>query len=236
MFSEIEADIAALLKIDRSEVFNILSPLLENKEESHFHYGGYHFNIDIMFENGYILGMLKKIIFILLTISIITSSAYSSNSNQRRIEMKLTSSAFQHEDMIPVKFTCKGEDISPDLKWENAPQGVKSYVLICDDPDAPVGVWDHWMLFNIPGSTNELHEGVPKKPELANGARHGKNSWGRLDYGGPCPPSGVHRYFFKLFALDTILNLKSGASKKEIMKAMENHTLASAELMGKFKK
>ncbi len=150
--------------------------------------------------------------------------------------MKILSPAFQHEGMIPDKFSCKGKDISPMLKWENAPAGTKSFVLVCDDPDAPMGTWDHWLLFNIPASVTELPEGVPAQAELPNGARHGKNSWGRKDYGGPCPPGGTHRYFFKFYALDTLLDLKPGASKKELLKAMQGHILAQTELMGKFKR
>jgi len=148
--------------------------------------------------------------------------------------MILTSTAFQQEGKIPDKFSCKGEDISPPLKWDQIPAGVQSFVLICDDPDAPMGTWDHWLLFNIPGSETELPEGIPARPELPNGALHGTNSWGRLDYGGPCPPGGTHRYFFKFYALDTMLNLEAGATKKEIMLAMENHILDETELMGKF--
>ena len=150
--------------------------------------------------------------------------------------MKILSPAFQHEGMIPEKFTCKGQDISPALKWENAPAGTKSFALVCDDPDAPVGTWDHWLLFNIPSSVHELQEAIPAKNELANGARHGRNSWGRNDWGGPCPPSGTHRYFFKLYALDILLDLKAGATKKELTKAMQGHILEQAELMGKFKR
>ena len=150
--------------------------------------------------------------------------------------MKILSPAFQHEGMIPVKFSCKGDDISPPLKWENAPAGTKSFVLVCDDPDAPMGTWDHWLLFNIPASVTELPEGVPAQAELPNGARHGKNSWGRKDYGGPCPPGGTHRYFFKFYALDTLLDLKPGASKRELLNAMQGHILAQTELMGKFKR
>ncbi|MGD2085437.1 MAG: YbhB/YbcL family Raf kinase inhibitor-like protein [Candidatus Aminicenantes bacterium] len=150
--------------------------------------------------------------------------------------MKILSSAFQHEGMIPDKFSCKGQDISPPLKWENADAGTKSFALICDDPDAPMGTWDHWLLFNIPASVTELREGVPAQAELPNGARHGKNSWGRKDYGGPCPPGGTHRYFFKFYALDTLLDLEPGVSKKELMSAMQGHILAQTELMGKFKR
>lgn len=148
--------------------------------------------------------------------------------------MKLTSPAFQHEGKIPDKFSCKGDDISPALEWENPPAGTKSFALICDDPDAPMRTWDHWLLFNIPAADREIPEGIPAQREIANGARHGKNSWGRTDYGGPCPPSGTHRYFFKLYALDTLLDLKPGATKKEIKKAMEKHILEETELMGKF--
>ena len=164
------------------------------------------------------------------------SQLYGIESNNRRNEMKILSSAFRHEGMIPDKFSCKGQDISPPLKWENAPAGTKSFVLVCDDPDAPMGTWDHWLLFNIPASVTELQEGVPAQPELPNGARHGKNSWGRKDYGGPCPPGGTHRYFFKFYALDTPLELEPGVSKKELMNAMQGHILAQAELMGKFKR
>jgi hypothetical protein len=148
--------------------------------------------------------------------------------------MKLTSPAFQHEGKIPDKFSCKGDDISPAMKWENPPAGAKSFALICDDPDAPMGTWDHWLLFNIPAADREIPEAIPSQRVLANGARHGKNSWGRTDYGGPCPPSGTHRYFFKLYALDTLLDLKPGATKKDIKKAMEKHILEESELMGKF--
>jgi Raf kinase inhibitor-like YbhB/YbcL family protein len=167
---------------------------------------------------------------------LIGSQLYGVESNNRRNEMKLLSSAFQHEGMIPDKFSCKGQDISPPLKWENAPAGSKSFVLICDDPDAPMGTWDHWLLFNIPASVTELQEGVPAQAELPNGARHGKNSWGRMDYGGPCPPGGTHRYFFKFYALDTLLDLEPGVSKKELMNAMQGHILDQTQLMGKFKR
>ena len=150
--------------------------------------------------------------------------------------IKVTSSAFVDSNMIPAKYTCQGQDISPPLKWEAVPEGTISIALICDDPDAPMGTWDHWLLFNIPASESEIQEGVPAQAELTNGARHGKNSWRRKDYGGPCPPGGTHRYFFKFYALDTLLDLESGVSKQELMKAMQGHILAQAELMGKFKR
>lgn len=181
--------------------------------------------------------VMKVFLSVMFFLSVLMGSQlYGVESNNRRNEMKILSSAFQHEGMIPDKFSCKGQDISPPLKWENAPAGTKSFVLICDDPDAPVGTWDHWLLFNIPASVTELQEGVPAQAELPNGARHGKNSWGRKDYGGPCPPGGTHRYFFKFYALDTLLDLEPGVSKKELMNAMQGHILAQTELMGKFKR
>jgi Raf kinase inhibitor-like YbhB/YbcL family protein len=144
---------------------------------------------------------------------------------------KLTSAAFVHGEAIPALYTCDGEDLSPPLSWSGAPEATQSYVLICDDPDAPVGVWDHLILFNIPASTNELPQGIA---ERTDGSLYGKNSWRRLNYGGPCPPRGVHRYFFKLYALDTNLTLQEGASKREIERAMEGHILARTELVGTY--
>ncbi len=105
-----------------------------------------------------------------------------------------------------------------------------------DDPDAPIGVWDHWVLFNLPPETRSLPEGVPPDADLAQGGRHGRNSWKRLGYGGPCPPGGTYRYFFRLYALDTVLDLPSGATKKDVLKGMEGHILAQAELMGTYRR
>jgi Raf kinase inhibitor-like YbhB/YbcL family protein len=145
---------------------------------------------------------------------------------------ELTSTAFTPGEPIPPKYTCDGQDISPPLQWSDPPQGTQNLALICDDPDAPVGTWVHWVLYNLPAKARSLPEAVPAEAELPDGSRHGKNGWGRLDYGGPCPPSGTHRYFFKLYALDTVLDLKAGADKKQVLKAVEGHILAQAELMG----
>jgi len=144
---------------------------------------------------------------------------------------KLTSAVFTHGEAIPTLYTCDGEDLSPPLSWSGAPEATQSYVLICDDPDAPVGVWDHLILFNIPASTSELPEGIT---ERTDGSLYGKNSWRRLDYGGPCPPRGVHRYFFRLYALDAMLTIKEGASKREVERAMQGHILSQTELMGTY--
>jgi hypothetical protein len=148
--------------------------------------------------------------------------------------LTLTSSAFLHEQPIPVKYSCDGDDISPPLAWGEPPEGAQSFALIADDPDAPVGTWVHWVLYDIPADKRALQEAIPPEPELQDGSRHGENSWGRWDYGGPCPPSGTHRYFFKLYALDRLVGLEVGATKADLLEAMEGHILAQAELMGTY--
>jgi Raf kinase inhibitor-like YbhB/YbcL family protein len=145
---------------------------------------------------------------------------------------ELKSTAFAQGEAIPRQYTCDGQDISTPLAWSDTPSGTQSFAVICDDPDAPVGNWVHWVLYNLPGSTRSLAENIPPDAELPDGSRNGENSWGRLGYGGPCPPGGTHRYFFKLFALDTVLEVPSGATKEKVMDAMEGHVLAEAELMG----
>lgn len=148
--------------------------------------------------------------------------------------LELNSPVFNKGELIPRKYTCDGDDISPPLQWSDFPGGTKSFALICDDPDAPVGTWDHWVLYNIPAKMSALPEGVSSDADLSDGSRNGRNSWGQLGYGGPCPPGGTHRYFFKLYALDSVLGLASGASKYQLLRAMEGHILAQAELMGRY--
>jgi len=145
---------------------------------------------------------------------------------------ELTSTAFGAGDPIPRKYTCDGEDTSPPLQWSDPPKGTRSFALIADDPDAPMGTWVHWVLYNLPASVHALPEGVPTDADLPDGSRHGQNSWRRLGYGGPCPPGGTHRYFFKLYALDAQLDLAVGASKEELLQAMKGHILATTETMG----
>ncbi len=145
--------------------------------------------------------------------------------------MKLLSTSFPHEGKIPEVYSCKGTNISPELHWEDVPSKVKSFCLIMDDPDAPAGDWVHWILTNIsPGTTTIVENSKPAEAVV------GLNSWKKTAYGGPCPPSGTHRYFFKLYALDIILDSKKHFSKAELESAMKNHILAEAILMGKFKK
>lgn len=141
--------------------------------------------------------------------------------------MKITSLAFEHEQNIPAKYTCDGENINPALEFSDVPENTQSLVLIMDDPDAPMGTWVHWTLWGIEPSTNQIAENsVPAK------AIQGKTSSGQNNYGGPCPPSGTHRYFFKLFALDTELKLPSFSEKQDLEKAMEEHIIDQAELVG----
>jgi len=151
------------------------------------------------------------------------------------MKLELSSNSFSSGGAIPVQFTCDGEDRSPELHWSKPPAGTKSHALIADDPDAPVGTWVHWVLFNLPAGTQSLPEGVPKKAALENGALQGTNDFGNLGYGGPCPPPGKpHRYFFKLYALDSVLSLKSGAKKADVERLMKGHILAQGEYMGRY--
>ena len=151
--------------------------------------------------------------------------------------MQLTSSAFSESQEIPAQYTCDGQNVSPPLKWSGAPAETKSFTLIVDDPDAPVGTWTHWVLFDLPAATTELPEALPKGQYVAAGARQGLNDFKHLGYGGPCPPAGKpHRYFFKVYALDHLLDLKPGASKKEVESALDKHTLAQGQLIGLYKR
>ena len=150
--------------------------------------------------------------------------------------MEIKSSSFNHEGMIPAKYTCDGQNISPPLSWSGAPEKAKSFALICDDPDAPAGTWVHWVIFDIPANVKSLPEKVAKQEEIEGLGKNGKNTSGRWGYDGPCPPGGTHRYYFKLYALDTMLNLNIGLSKEELLKAMKGHILAEAQVMGRYKR
>ncbi|MBN2500150.1 MAG: YbhB/YbcL family Raf kinase inhibitor-like protein [Anaerolineales bacterium] len=144
----------------------------------------------------------------------------------------LTSPAFAQGETIPTQYTCDGEDISPPLLIGDTPEGAQAYVLIMDDPDAPGGTWVHWVLYNIPAETRELAEAQLPDAALEGGIAQGSNSWEATSYGGPCPPSGEHRYFFKLYALDAVLELPPGMDKDTVLQAMEGHVIAESELMG----
>ncbi len=148
--------------------------------------------------------------------------------------MDLKSSAFEAGGMIPPTYTCDGSDLSPPLSWSAVPAKAKSLALIADDPDAPRGTWVHWVAWNIPATVHDLPEGVPKRDTLPNGMKQGTTDFRSIGYGGPCPPSGTHRYFFKLYALDATLNLLPSTTKKDLETAMQGHVLAQSELMGKY--
>lgn len=148
---------------------------------------------------------------------------------------ELTSSAFKSGDPIPRRYTCEGEDLSPPLHWSVPPAATKSLVIIADDPDAPVGTWVHWVIYDLPLDLRGLTEAVPPKDRLPNGALQGLNDFKRVGYGGPCPPPGKpHRYYFTLYALDVTLNLKPRVTKAQVLDASKGHVLAEAQLMGRF--
>lgn len=151
--------------------------------------------------------------------------------------MKITSAAFEEGKSIPAKYTCDGKDVSPPLRWTGVPSAAKTLALTVDDPDAPVGDWFHWIVYNLPVSTAELPEALPKFESLPKGGKQGMNDFKRVGYGGPCPPAGkAHRYFFKLYALDVQLNLPSKITGKEFLDALTNHIVSQAGLMGTYQR
>ena len=154
------------------------------------------------------------------------------------MSLTLASDAFVNGQSIPAKYACTGRNISPALSWNDAPAGTQSFALIMDDPDAPMGTWVHWVLYNIPSDKRSLQEDLPitGKNVDPNAIYVGKNSSGKIGYDGPCPPSGTHRYSFKLYALDSTISLLPGATKEQVLKDMEGHILAQGELMGTFSK
>ena len=161
---------------------------------------------------------------------VIAFSSYAHESEAAAMStFTISSPAFKHNEYIPVKFTCDGANVNPALAIENVPPGTKSLALIVDDPDAPAGIWVHWVVWNIGPDTNKINE-----QSVPPGAVQGLNDFRRRDYGGPCPPSGVHRYFFKLYALDTLLTLGSNADMAKLEAAMKGHVLAQAVVMGKY--
>jgi len=149
--------------------------------------------------------------------------------------INLTSPAFAEGGIVPQRHTCDGEDVSPALEWGEPPAGTVTFALICDDPDAPVGTWVHWVIYNIPDTLRGLPEAVPDTQQLESGALQGRNDFRRIGYGGPCPPPGKpHRYIFKLYALDAPTELPAGAAKAELLRAIEGHILAEGQLIGSY--
>lgn len=153
------------------------------------------------------------------------------------MSFEITSSAFGEGASIPVRHTCQGEDLSPPLAWSDVPAEAKSLALICEDPDAPMGTWVHWVVYDIALGFSGFTEGVPTSEVTPNGAKQGKNNFGRIGYGGPCPPpGGPHRYFFKLYALDIEPGLPVGATKDDLLRAIEGHVVAECRLMGRYER
>jgi Raf kinase inhibitor-like YbhB/YbcL family protein len=171
---------------------------------------------------------------------LVTTGGADKPNPKKVMNLQITSTAFSEGQPIPAKYSCEGSDASPPLKWipqGGTPANTKSFALIMDDPDAPMGTWVHWVLYDLPPNTTGLPEDVAKTQFIAGNAKQGLNSWPRLGYGGPCPPPGKpHRYFFKLYALDTMLDLKPGATKKDVEAAMKGHIQAEGQLMGRYQR
>jgi Raf kinase inhibitor-like YbhB/YbcL family protein len=168
---------------------------------------------------------------LILTESILFAAMAPGKEVLEMDSFSISSKAFKHGEPIPARFSCDGSDISPPLQIGAPPPNTTSLALIMDDPDAPVGTWVHWVVWNIPTQTRDIAENT-----LPAGAIQGENSWKRNNYGGPCPPSGTHRYFFKIYALDRVLDLDQATTKKDLERAIQGHILAKGELMGTYRR
>ncbi len=152
------------------------------------------------------------------------------------MEIEIKSRSFNAGEIIPAKYTCDGENVSPQLSWTCSVEGVKTFAVIVEDPDAPSGIFTHWIVYNIQAKINSLMENSTPSKNLPDEVLMGTNDFGRIGYGGPCPPSGTHRYFFKVYGLDSAVHLDTGATIREVMKKMEGHIIARGELMGKYRR
>ncbi len=180
---------------------------------------------------------MKTILAILMPVMLLScSSTPLAASKEAPMSLSITSTAFAAGQPIPPLYSCRGKNISPPLAWSGAPATTKSFGLILDDPDAPSGTYVHWVIYNIPAASKGLPESVPGSVKLGDGSLQGTNSSGGTGYTGPCPPSGTHHYHFKVYALDAVLSLSSGATKEQLLAAMQGHILAQGELVGTFSK
>lgn len=186
---------------------------------------------------------ILPVFFVILAIACVShgilfaAPVSAQNTKDPAMPLNLSSPSFSNGGDIAKQFTCDGSDLSPQLSWTEPSAGTKSFALLADDPDAPVGNWNHWTAWNLPPDLRSLPEGVPKTPHLPDGTDQGINDFHKPGYNGPCPPAGKpHRYYFKLFALDSKLDLKPNASKRELERAMKGHILAQAEWMGRYKR
>lgn len=184
--------------------------------------------------------MTKRIVLVLViaVIAILTLLVFSQKGNNNGVAMKITikSESFGKNDLIPSKYTCDGKNISPQLSWDKPSDKIKTFAIIVNDPDAPGGNFIHWIIFNIPDSILSLPEDVTPMRNIPEEAALGTNSFGHIGYNGPCPPSGAHRYFFRIYGLDTSIKLEAGIEENDLLKAMKNHVVAEGELMGKYKR
>jgi Raf kinase inhibitor-like YbhB/YbcL family protein len=180
--------------------------------------------------------ILTLVVLVLFSIATVACAGNAAEpQRETRTTLSLTSTAFKEGDKIPVKYTCDGKDISPPLAWDEPPPQTQTLALMVEDPDAPGGMFTHWVVFNIPATDRQLAENVPAQEQLENGALQGKNDFGKIGYGGPCPPRGsVHHYRFTIYALDNSLDLKPGSSGKQVTDAMKGHALAQGQLMGTY--
>jgi Raf kinase inhibitor-like YbhB/YbcL family protein len=182
-------------------------------------------------------------IFLILVLLVLISGCIASEPDEETLveedinmdAISISSDVFENGGMLSSEYTCDGNDVSPDLSWDTIPAGTRSIALIVDDPDSPGKTWVLWVIYNIPASSTGLPGAVPKNKTLDDGSLQGQNDFGRIGYNGPCPPPGkLHRYFFKVYALDTALSLKSGATKSQLEAAMSGHILAQGEMIGKY--
>jgi hypothetical protein len=181
------------------------------------------------------LTMLNDRFSIIIFLAVI--GVFMGQSGGETMAFELKSSAFAHGQGIPQQYTCDGSDLSVPLNWSDPPEGTVSFTLISDDPDAPVGTWVHWVLYDHPGLSREIPEGVSTQEVLPDGSKQGMNDFRRIGYGGPCPPRGpAHRYFFKLYAVDRLLNFPPGATKAKVLEGIKGHTLGEAQLMGTYQR
>ena len=188
---------------------------------------------------------MEKIMALFLALGLLMGGAFAADPDgdlkakkgvNRMDTIKIESQAFKNKEPIPAKYTCDGADVSPPLAWTNIPAAAKSIVLIVDDPDAPMGIWVHWVAYDLLPSRDRLEENIPKTDTIPGGGKQGRTDFKRVGYNGPCPPSGTHRYFFKVYALDKMLNLPVGKTKQDIEKAMKGHVVAQGELIGTYTK
>ena len=167
---------------------------------------------------------------------VVSTPTPANSATNDKAEIKLTSAAFNDDQPMPRAYTCDGINISPPLEWNGVPKTAKTVAIVCDDPDAPGGTWVHWVVYNLPADNIGLVENLPATENLKAGGFQGQSDFGKIGYGGPCPPSGTHHYFFRIYALDGELPLKAGATKAELMKAMEGHVLLQGQLIGTYRR